>query len=142
MTATTHIAARRINRSQPKHRRDGRLTAFLLRHSRRVQARYFESMRQALPVADPFRHDLENRAYEDLFAHLAIDHPDLVTPADGGEAAAAADHQVLLLALCDEWFREAFGPERTWSPQTIARYQRLQTIVRDDLCHGTTGGAP
>lgn len=116
------------------------LTGWMLRHSRRAAARFFERLRTSLPVTDPDRHFLENPVLEDRFAHLAIDHPDAVTPADGGATAAQADDTTLAVAMCDAWFREAHGPEQTWSPQTLATYQRLLSGVRSAAAR-SRGGA-
>lgn len=137
MVATTHhIAARRTT---PLSGLRARWAAFTLKHSRRVQTVFFERLRTTLPVLDPDRHALDAPSLEDAFAHLASDHPDTVTPADGGQPARNADHETLLLAVCDEWFRGAHGPERSWSPQTLARYGRLLSSV-STACRNWPGG--
>ncbi|WP_435610931.1 hypothetical protein [Streptomyces sp. C10-9-1] len=123
MTATAHLARRSSH-----HPVRALLTTLLLPRSRRVQARYFERLRTTLPLTDPDRHDLESPAAEAAFARLAVDHPDKVTPASGDQAAA--DRTQYLLAVCDVWFREAHGPEHTWSPQTLAAYTRLLRAVQ------------
>ncbi|MFF3847990.1 hypothetical protein [Streptomyces sp. NPDC002328] len=128
MTATMHIG-RRTTGHHP-HRLRERWQAFRLRRSRRAQDAYFAELHDALPLHDPDRHALDAPALEAAFAQLAADHPDKVTPADGGLAARDADREVLLLAVCDRWFREAHaGPERRWQPSTRAAYERLMNDV-------------
>ena len=126
MAATMRVTARRTTSHHPLH---ARLAAWLLPYSRRAQTVYFERVRAALPVTNPDRHDLENPATEAAFARLAITHPDRVTPADGGQPARLADHEQQLLALCDAWFRDSHGPERSWSPQMITAYTKLLDSV-------------
>ncbi|MFJ2477064.1 hypothetical protein ACIOWI_29515 [Streptomyces sp. NPDC087659] len=134
MTATTHIA------HPPVARARAWWTELTLRHSRRVQRVFFQRLHDSLPLTDPDRHALEAPALEDAFAHLAIDHPDTVTPADGGQLARAADREQQLLAACDAWFRDVHGPEYTWPPRTIAAYNRLIDGVHK-LFTDTHGGA-
>ncbi|SHI65634.1 hypothetical protein [Streptomyces sp. 3214.6] len=130
MTATVHIG-RRTTPHRPHASFRERWAAFQLRHSRRTQAAYFTRLHDALPLSDPDRYALESPALEDAFARLAADHPEAVTPADGGQAARDADREVLLLAVCDRWFREAHaGPEHRWPPATIAAHQQLLNDVR------------
>ncbi|WP_327377956.1 hypothetical protein OG393_30765 [Streptomyces sp. NBC_01216] len=124
--ATAHRVAAR--RSTPHHHGHSPLAVLIrwtLRHSRYAAHWYFEHLRTSLPVTDPDRHALESPALEDAFAHLAIEHPDLVTPADGGPAARQADRETVLLAACDAWFRACHGPEQSWTPQTTCSYRRL-----------------
>lgn len=130
MTATLHIG-RRTTAHQPLARLRERWAAFALKHSRRAQAATFQRIHDALPLDDPDRHALDAPAMEAAFALLAADHPEAVTPADGGAMARSADHEQLLLATYDSWFREIHGPEHSWSPRTLARYQRLMAGVRD-----------
>ncbi|MGW7355144.1 hypothetical protein ACWGI0_00235 [Streptomyces sp. NPDC054802] len=140
MVATTHhVAGRTTSHHLLTTIRSG-LAAWTLRHSRRAQAGYFERLRTSLPVLDPDRHALESPAVEDAFAHMAIAHPDKVTPADGGQAARSIDREQQLLAACDAWFREAHGPERAWPPATIAAYNRLLDDVHA-VCRRNRGSA-
>ncbi|MGW0583527.1 hypothetical protein ACWD25_48215 [Streptomyces sp. NPDC002920] len=130
MTATVHIG-RRTTPHHPSTSLREHWTGFVLRHSRRAQAAYFEQLHDALPLSDPDRHALDAPALEAAFAQLAADHPEAVTPADGGQAARDADRETLLLATCDRWFREAHpGPEHRWSPTTIVAYEQLMDGVR------------
>ncbi|MFF9097615.1 hypothetical protein ACF1AX_31395 [Streptomyces sp. NPDC014802] len=130
MTATVHIA-RRTTAHHPLAALRERWDAFLLRHSARAQAAYFERLHDSLPLDDPDRHALEPAALEAAFAQLAADHPETVTPADGGPTARDRDREQQLLAVCDAWFREAHpGPEHRWHPMTVASYQRLMDDVR------------
>lgn len=122
MTAT-HIAV--------PHHPLAAVTAWLGRHLRRRQAaqhaRNFEALRQSFPAEHAYRHDLEAPAVEEVFAHLAIDHPDEVALA----AMRDADREQQLLAVCDEWFRHAYpGPQHRWSPRRTAEYMRLMAAVR------------
>lgn len=127
MTATVHIA----RRTTP-HNLLATLTSWATGRLRRrpsapdTVALDIEALRLALPLDDPDRHALENPAVEGAFAHLAVDHP--------SEAAAtamrAADHETLLLAQRDVWFRHAHpAPEHRWSPQEIAAYNELMGSV-------------
>ncbi|MFJ6730057.1 hypothetical protein ACIQPQ_34675 [Streptomyces sp. NPDC091281] len=129
MTATLHIG-RRTTPHYSTFR--ARWDAFALRHFRRTQATFFERLHDALPPAHPDRHVLDAPALEAAFAQLAADHPEAVTPADGGQAARDADREVLLMAVCDRWFREEAHPgsEHRWSPATIAAHQHLMDDVR------------
>ncbi|WP_155054532.1 hypothetical protein [Streptomyces blattellae] len=129
MTATMHIA-RRTTPPGPLASLRESWAAFRLRHSRRVQTAYFQRLHDALPLDDPDRHDLEDPAVEHAFARLAADHPDTVTPADGGQAARDTDREQLLLAVCDAWFRDIHGPEHRWDPRTVATHGRLMADVR------------
>lgn len=129
MTATAHIA-RRTTAHHPLAVLRERWDAFLLRHSGRAQAAYFTRLHDALPLDDPDRHALEPVALEAAFAQLAADHPEAVTPADGGLAAREADREELLLAVCDAWFRDVHGPEHRWDPRTISTYEKLLADVR------------
>ncbi|MFC3348225.1 hypothetical protein ACFOOM_12480 [Streptomyces echinoruber] len=102
----------------------------------------FEALRRTYPVSheQDYRHLLDDPALEDAFARLAADHPQAVTPADGGPAARTADREQLLLAVCDRWFREAHpAPEHRWPPATVAAYQRLMADVH--ACFHPGGGA-
>ncbi|MFF3884105.1 hypothetical protein [Streptomyces sp. NPDC001914] len=128
MTATMHIG-RRITPLHPLATLRTRWNAFALAHFRRVQTAYFQQLHDALPLDDPDRHVLDAPAFEAAFAGLAVDHPDKVTPADGGQAARDADREQLLLAACDAWFREIHGPEHRWSPRLLSRYERLMVSV-------------
>lgn len=130
MTATLHIG-RRTTPHQPLARLRERWAAVALKRSRRVQTATFQQLHDALPLDDPDRHDLEAPALEAAFTALAVDHPESVTPADGGVVARSADREQLLLATCDSWFREIHGPEHSWAPRTLARYERLMGGVRD-----------
>ncbi|MDX2749590.1 hypothetical protein PV413_03515 [Streptomyces scabiei] len=69
--ATLHIACRTTPHTPPVSLRD------------RWDA-YFQRVHSALPLDAPDRHALDQPAVETAFARLAIDHPDTVTPADGG----------------------------------------------------------
>ncbi|QIJ62594.1 hypothetical protein [Streptomyces sp. JB150] len=129
MTATMHIG-RRTTRHHPLTSLRARWEAFQLRHSRRALDAYFEQARLRRPVTDPHRHAWENSALEAAFAQLAADHPEAVTPADGGTPARHADRETLLLAACDAWFRDVHGPEHRWSPRTVAAYEQLLHDVR------------
>lgn len=129
MTATAHIAGRTATH-HPLATLRARWEAFQLRHFRSVQAATFQRLHDGLPLTDPDRHAMDAPALEDAFARLAADHPEAVTPADGGQAARETDREQLLLAACDAWFRDVHGPEHRWSPRTIASYERLQTNVR------------
>lgn len=143
MVATTHlIAARRTNPpASPRVTIRSRATSWVLRHSRWASKVLFERLRQSLPILDPDRHALEAPATEDLFAHLAIDHPEAVTQADGGQSAREADHETLLLALCDLEFRGAHGPQHSWPSQTLARYSKLLDSVSTASRAWSGGGA-
>lgn len=130
MTATVHIG-RRTTPHHPHLSLRERWDAFALRHFRRTQAAFFAELHDALPLSDPDRYALESPALEDAFARLAVDHPEAVTPSDGGQAARDADREQLLVATCDQWFREAHpGPEHRWHPDTIASYHQLMDEVR------------
>ncbi|MFJ9114430.1 hypothetical protein ACIRJO_02655 [Streptomyces sp. NPDC102394] len=129
MTATMPIARRTTPHHPPAGLRQ-RWNAFRLKHSRRTQTAYFTQLHDALPLDDPDRHALDAPALEDAFAQLAADHPEAVTPVDGGLTARDADREVLLLATCDAWFRDVHGPEHRWNARTIANYNRLQADVR------------
>lgn len=129
MTATLHIG-RRTTEHRPLITLRQRWGAFALRHFRSVQTATFQRLHDGLPLDDPNRHSLDAPALEDAFARLAADHPDAVTPADGGLAARDTDREQLLLATCDAWFREIHGPEHRWSPRTITSYERLQADIR------------
>ncbi|MFJ8348921.1 hypothetical protein ACIQ9J_21685 [Streptomyces sp. NPDC094153] len=138
MTATMPIA-RRTTPHRPLGLR-ARWDAFRLRHSRRAQAAEFQRLHDALPLGNPDRHALDAPALEDAFAALAADHPEAVTPVDGGTLARDTNCEQLLLATCDAWFREAHpGPEHRWHPTTVASYQRLMDGVRG--CFHPAGGA-
>ncbi len=137
MTAMAHIG-RRTTPHRPHTSLRDRWNAFTLKHSRRAQAAYFARLHDALPLNDPDRHALEPVALEAAFAQLAADHPEAVTPADGGQAARDADRETLLLAVCDRWFREAHPvPDHRWTPDVIAAHQRLLADVR--ACFQTDG---
>ncbi|SMF86002.1 hypothetical protein [Streptomyces sp. Amel2xC10] len=130
MTATLHIG-RRTTPHHPRPSLRERWSTFILRHSRRAQTAFFAELHDALPLDDPDRHALDAPALEAAFAQLAADHPEPL-PADTGQAARDADREVLLLAVCDRWFRDAHaGPQHRWSPATVAAYQRLMDDVRD-----------
>lgn len=130
MTATAHIAQRTAHTGTLFAGLREKLTAWRRRHSRRLQAAYFEQLHDSLPLDDPDRYALETPAVEQAFARLAIAHGDLVTPVDGGTAARDADRETHLLAACDTWFREIHGPEHRWSARTISAYNRLLDGVR------------
>ncbi|WP_329214946.1 hypothetical protein OG352_05595 [Streptomyces sp. NBC_01485] len=138
MTAPLHIS----RRTTPHHPHVGlreRWDSFRLRHSRRAQTIYFTRLHDALPLTSPDRHALDSPALEEAFALLAADHPEAVTPADGEHAVRDADREVMLLAVCDRWFREAHaGPEHRWPPMTIAAHQRLMDDVRECFHPGGT----
>lgn len=137
MTATMHIS-RRTTPHHPITALRARWDTFRLRHSRRALDAYFEQARLARPVTDPHRHAWDSPALEDAFVRLAADHPEAVTPADGGTLAHDADREQLLIAACDRWFREAHpGPEHRWHPMTVTSYQRLMDGVR--ACFHTGG---
>ncbi|MCI3277472.1 hypothetical protein [Streptomyces cylindrosporus] len=125
MTATLHIG----RRTTPHHPLTGlraRWETFQLKRSRRVQTATFQRLHDALPLDNMDRHALDAPALESAFADLAADHPDTVTPADGGSAAREADREQLLIALRDHAFREAHPtPEHGWSPEVVAAHQRL-----------------
>jgi len=136
MTATQHIAV--------PHHPLATLTAWLTGRLRRrprptvldVTALDIEALRLALPLDDPDRHALEDPAVEDAFAHLAVDHPAEVA----ATAMRAADHETLLLAVVDDWFRHAHpAPEHRWTPETVAAHEQLLGSVR--ACF-RPGGAP
>lgn len=124
MTATQHIAV--------PHHPLTTLTAWLRSRLRRHPAAQagpvdYEVLRQSFPPAHTYRHDLEAPDTEDVFAHLAIDHPDEVAVA----AMRPADREQHLLAVCDEWFRHAHpAPQHRWSPQQAAEYEQLLGSVR------------
>ncbi|MFI5973590.1 hypothetical protein [Streptomyces sp. NPDC051452] len=124
MTATMHIG-RRITPNRPRASFRERWDAFALRHFRRVQAVFFAQLHDTLPLDDPDRYALEAPTLEAAFVRLAAEHPNAVTPADGGQAARDADREILLLAACDSWFRDVHGPEYRWGPRTSAQYNRL-----------------
>ncbi|MEU7403847.1 hypothetical protein [Streptomyces sp. NPDC044948] len=135
MTAMMHIS-RRTTPHHPRPTWRARWEAFRLRHSRGALDAYFEQARLARPVTDPHRHAWENPALEDAFNRLAADHPEAVTPADGGRQARDADRETTLLAACDTWFRDVHGPEHRWQPMTVASYHRLMDGVRAALHPG------
>ncbi|MFJ1653450.1 hypothetical protein ACIOC2_19085 [Streptomyces sp. NPDC088337] len=129
MTATTPIA----RRTTPHHRRHSLRAcwdAFRLRHSKHAQTALFEQLHDRLPLTAPDRHALENPDLEAAFARLAADHPEAVTPVDGGILSRDKDREQLLLATCDAWFRDSHGPEHRWDPRTIASYSQLLASVR------------
>ncbi|MFB7596937.1 hypothetical protein [Streptomyces sp. NPDC056160] len=139
MTATMHIG-RRTTPHQPLTGLRTWWAGFQLRHSRRALDSYMERARLARPVTDPHRHAWDNPALEEAFARLAADHPEAVTPADGGLVALDADREQLLLAVCDRWFHEAHpGPEHRWHPMTIATHAKLMDGVR--ACFHSGGAA-
>ncbi|MGW6292435.1 hypothetical protein [Streptomyces sp. NPDC055058] len=130
MTATMHIG-RRTTEHPPLTGLRAWWQTVRLRYSQSARDAYFERARLARPVTDPNRHAWDSPVLEDAFARLAADHPDAVTPADGGSPATAADREMQLLAVCDRWFREAHpGPEHRWHPMVVASYQRLMNDVR------------
>ncbi len=129
MTATAHIS-RRTTPHQPRRTWRDRWNGFALRHFRSVQTATFQQLHDALPLTAPERHDLEAPAMEAAFMRLAVDHPDAVTPSDGGRQARDADRETTLLAACDLWFRDIHGPEHRWQPGTVASYHRLLDDVR------------
>lgn len=139
MTATMHIG-RRVTPYHPYTGLRARWGTFALKHFRRTQVAYFETTRARYPLSDAqeYRHALDAPALEGAFAHLAIDHPDAVTPADGGTVARERDREQLLLAACDRWFRDAHGPEHRWSPRKVAAYDRLMADVRACFHSGGT----
>lgn len=139
MTATMQHISRRTTPRQPRPTLRARWSAFVLRHSRHAQAAEFQRLHDALPLTAPERHDLDAPALEAAFARLAVDHPDRVTPADGGLLARDVDREQQLIATCDRWFREAHpGPEHRWHPMTVTSYQRLMADVR--ACFHPVGG--
>ncbi|MFF9310151.1 hypothetical protein ACF1BS_04490 [Streptomyces sp. NPDC014748] len=137
MTATLHISRRVTPRPKTRGLR-ARWQAFHLRHSRSVQLAEFQRLHDALPLAAPDRHDMDSPAIEAAFMRLAADHPEAVTPADGGEPARDTDREQLLLAACDSWFRDTHGPEHRWAPDTITAYDRLMQDVRACFHQGGT----
>ncbi|WDO09908.1 hypothetical protein ME763_31965 [Streptomyces murinus] len=139
MTATLHIS-RRTTQHHPLTSVSTWWANFRLRHSQRALDTYVETARLALPAADYYRHAWENPVLEAAFAGLAADHPEAVTPSDGGMLARDADREQLLLAVCDLWFRDAHpAPEYQWAPEVIAAHQRLMNDIR--TCFHPTGGA-
>lgn len=137
MAATTQPLVRRSSH----HPVRTLLTRLLLPHSRRVQDRYFEHLRTTLPAAAQDRHDLESPATEAAWARLAIDHPDKCTLV---EPLPSRDREQQLLAACDGWFREAYGPEPAWSAETVIAYGLLMGDVRNTFTNVRTlagGGA-
>lgn len=131
MTATAHIARRTTEHDDTLFAGlRKKLTAWGRRHSRRAQQAYFERLHDSLPLDDPDRYALEAPALERALQQLAVDHPDAVTPADGGALARDTDREQLLLATCDAWFRDVHGPEHRWSPRTITAYDQLLADVR------------
>lgn len=96
-----------------------------------VEAMDIEALRLSLPLDDPDRHDLENPAVEDAFAHLAD-----ACPAEAPTyRMRPADREALLLAACDAWFRHAHpAPQHRWSPDVRAEYELLLDSVRAH-CH-------
>lgn len=130
MTAPLHIG-RRTTLHHPRPSVRERWDSFALKHFRRTQAVYFTQLHDALPLHDPDRHYLDAPSLEEAFAQIAADHPEAVTPADGGQAARDIDREQLLVAVCDRWFREAYpGPEHRWPPATVSAYERLMADVR------------
>ncbi|MBP5875714.1 hypothetical protein PV360_36940 [Streptomyces scabiei] len=128
--ATLHIA-RRTTPHQPPTALRTWWTALQLRHSHRARTAYFTRLHDALPVDAPDRHALDAPAIEDAFARLAIDHPQAVTPADGGTPAHDADREALLIAVCDRWFREVYpAPDHLWSMDTIDAHIRFLADIR------------
>ncbi|MCQ9178752.1 hypothetical protein KMT30_06845 [Streptomyces sp. IBSBF 2953] len=137
MTATMHIGRRTTPHHLSQSLRE-RWGSFRLRHSRRVQNAYFTRLHDALPLNED-RHALEAVALEAAFCRLAVDNPGAVTPSDGGQAARDAEREQLLIATCDQWFREANpGPEHRWHPMTVASYHRLMDGVRRCFLPGGT----
>lgn len=123
--ATLHIA-RRTTPHHPLAALRAWWDALTLRHSRRAQAAYFERLHDTLPLDDPDRHALDSPALENAFALLAISHPDEVA----ATTMRAADHEQLLLAARDEWFRHAHpAPEHRWGPEERAAYHALMATV-------------
>ncbi|WP_137991222.1 hypothetical protein [Streptomyces vilmorinianum] len=131
MAATDRIAVRSNTLNHPITAVRTGLTSWLLRHSRWASDVYFERLRTSLPLVDPDRHALESPAVENVFARLAIDHPESVTPSVGGTPARRADRETRLVAVCDQWFRDAHGPEHSWSPRTLAAYHLLLDSVHE-----------
>jgi hypothetical protein len=142
MTATTPIAAPANGAAQTRPLTGLRTwwASFTLRHSRRVQEATFQRLHDRLPLDDPDRYALESPALKRALQQLAADHPEAVTPTDGGPAACETEREQLLLAVCDRWFHEAHpAPEHLWTPEVIATYQRLLADVR--ACFHPGGGA-
>lgn len=128
--ATLHIARRTTPHTPPALLRTW-WTAFQLRHSHRARTAYFTRLHDALPLDDPDRHALDAPAIETAFARLAVDHPEAVTPADGGTQARDSEREQMLLAVCDRWFHEAYpAPEHRWPTPVVAARARLLADVR------------
>lgn len=125
MTATMHIS-RRTTSHHPLASLRARWAAYTQRRAQCAQAAYFQRLHDALPLDAPDRHDLDAPALEDAFARLAISHPDEVVES----GMRTADHEQLLLAARDEWFRHAHpAPEHRWSPEERAAYDALMATV-------------
>ncbi|MFJ4365119.1 hypothetical protein ACIP4S_13305 [Streptomyces chartreusis] len=125
MTATVHIG-RRTTPHHPFASLRARWEAYTQRRTQRTQAAYFQRLHDTLPLDDPDRHDLDAPALEAAFAGLAISHPDEVA----ATTMRTADHEQLLLAARDEWFRHAHpAPEHRWSPEERAAYEALMATV-------------
>lgn len=133
MTATTHIAAPPNGAAQNRPLTGLRAwwSSFSLKHSRSVQTATFQRLHDTLPLTDPDRYALEAPTLKHALQQLAADHPEAVTPADGGTLAREVDREQLLLAACDSWFRDVHGPEHRWDPRTVAGYNQLLAGVRN-----------
>ncbi|MFK0172662.1 hypothetical protein ACIQU5_28085 [Streptomyces sp. NPDC090306] len=82
----------------------------------------FQALHDALPLDDADRHDMNPPALDAAFTALAADHPDRVTPSDGGDTARDIDRQQLLLAAADIRAADTAG----LAPRLLAAANRLQ----------------
>ncbi|MGW6911489.1 hypothetical protein [Streptomyces sp. NPDC054940] len=132
---TSLSIGRRTTSHHPLATLRARWASYTQRRTLRAQTAYFQRLHDALPLDDPDRHDLDAPALEAAFASLAISHPDEVA----ATAMRTADHEQLLLAARDEWFRHAHpAPEYRWSPEERTAYQMLMASVHRSH---PTGGA-
>ncbi|MGW3152711.1 hypothetical protein [Streptomyces sp. NPDC001089] len=121
MTALLPISRRTTN---PRLTLRARWSDFRLRHFASVQEVYFQGLHDSLPLNDPDRHAMEPPAIEDAFALLAVASTAIPT------TMRAADHEQLLLAERDTWFRHAHpAPQHLWSPAEVTAYNRLMATV-------------
>jgi hypothetical protein len=81
----------------------------------------FRTLHDALPLDDADRHDMEPPALAAAFTALAADHPNAVTPADGGDAARDVDRLQLLLAFADVQPADTHG----YAPRLLAAHAHL-----------------
>lgn len=134
MTATMHIGRRTTNHRLRTIR--ARWSDFRLRHFTSVQTVFFQQLHDSLPLDDPDRHAMEPPAIEDAFALLAVGSSQIAS------TMRAADHEQLLLAERDDWFRHAHpAPQHLWSAAEVTAYNQLMSTVHVSRHPAPGGGA-